>query len=499
LGANVDPIEWLDTLCALLQSELPRAEFDQFHIFPDRKGVFHCSHEVFMDDIPAPFKTDHFAVIGTDFRSTLLHPGMKSVSLAQRKTLADVGSWIEQVFPSNIADKSVNWKSFERLAYFLVHVCPPPSANCRHTKVLQLLRELLPQECKDLARTELPAVLPGSWDRPLRVSLIPILAEIAKAGSIDGLRAIVPDPVTSLHILFDVLLVFADVPVERIYPNEHGVFCERRDLRAGNQISADLKDILRDLSEGRNDIRTSLVDCQFLDKIPNLPEVPLDEVCRDIDRCIIGAHIARPRKEGKFAAPLRLLHQNWFHRPDFPVLFPYFKLEEASIMYDMVLSAEKRDVLLMLSGLPAELLQEVARFDRDQIRMLLHRKPVSASTFCHAQSLVWGTLAGALKESTVVWLHKPVGGPGPEVYYMDGPDYGVDIEVTTPDGIVYSIVVIPKDTTISTRRLQTIANEQPKNLAFVVIDGGNSHGLMSYLAMGSSFTPELLRSLTNST
>jgi hypothetical protein len=55
LGASMNPIKWLDTLCAILRDERSQAELDTFLIFPDQQGVFHCSDDHSMDEIPAAF------------------------------------------------------------------------------------------------------------------------------------------------------------------------------------------------------------------------------------------------------------------------------------------------------------------------------------------------------------------------------------------------------------------------------------------------------------
>jgi hypothetical protein len=170
------------------------------------------------------------------------------------------------------------------------------------------------------------------------------------------------DHVQFLQDVFDVLLQFRDVDIPKICPNQLGNLCERQAVWNGKNIPADLKGIHEALSE-RNDtgIQARLLDDRFLEKIPDLPEMELQTVCREIDDRIKNIFTSSRQQDPQFREPVTLLRRVWFQRPDVSKLFPFCAKRKSSIVCEMILTDEARELAVEISEHPSDVMRQVLK------------------------------------------------------------------------------------------------------------------------------------------
>jgi hypothetical protein len=330
------------------------------------------------------------------------------------------------------------------LALFLAHVLPPDNPNEKTNRaILDLLRTLLPWEVRDLREFKLTEPLPQSWSYVLTICSSLILKKVARVSNIQGLQGMIEerDPIQCLSSVFDVLRAFPGVTIPKIIPNELGTFCYQNDLWIGTQIPDYLKEIQRELSEGRQDVRVKLLHPKFIAQFQTLRELELSTVCRDVEILVRQIFESSSRKEAKFRKPVSILYQRLTASPHtLSPFFPYLVKEQSSIVYEMVLEEDKRAALLAIAGLPVPTLMGIAN-------RMNESEPGTESPELEAQlveigmrgeAAVYKDLKRRCPNLQIRWFNQSTPNVG---FRVKGASNTIDLQVTTQDGKTISIEV----------------------------------------------------------
>jgi hypothetical protein len=191
-----------------------------------------------------------------------------------------------------------------------------------------------------------------------------ILTEVSQSGTVQRLNSRLggSDPIAALSDIFRLLVSFgvAEKDAPKIFPNELGKFCLRKDLQNGKRIPPDLKEIQRQLSDD-NDIRSELLDPRLT--VPGMTDMDLRTFCRQIDDCVKEVYAARTEPNPALQKPLGELCFKWAGQRDppgaGPLLFPFLTKKRHSIFFVMVLPDEKRDFLFTLAGQSVDSLRDL--------------------------------------------------------------------------------------------------------------------------------------------
>jgi hypothetical protein len=190
--------------------------------------------------------------------------------------------------------------------------------------------------------------------------------KVVELGSLRRLRDAVTggaDAIGCLHDVFDVVLSLPNTgtSIPKICPNQLGDFCEGAVLRSEAHIPDDLKEIYEALSGPKPSVKAVLADPEFQGQIPNLAEMKVAEVCREIDHFVRGIIHEKWRNDPCYREPVSLLlGDRWLGREDAEQLFQYCVKERPMIVYQIILGDDKRAVLLKLSPLPIDVLERIA-------------------------------------------------------------------------------------------------------------------------------------------
>jgi hypothetical protein len=189
------------------------------------------------------------------------------------------------------------------------------------------------------------------------------------------------DPIQLLSDIFHVLASFSGVAPCKICPNELGEFCLARELSSGAKIPDDLKEIYRQLSKVRADVRRSLVhpDARLQFCAPR--EMDLVVFCRMIDDRVKEIFQSHEMADPELRNAVAQLCLKWADPRNvwdlFPSLsqaegsdaslceatvrdlFPFLAHQRQSVFFVVVLTDDKRDILLALAEQSAEDLQRL--------------------------------------------------------------------------------------------------------------------------------------------
>jgi hypothetical protein len=353
-----ETVEWIDDVFGFLRHALTGIELGKLKIIPNQLGDFCLVSGLCSDELPPIFRTDPSIEFGFDWRPSLIHPGIRNVVPDRKKTIDDVSRKIDDIF---LSGTQLSQYDTLRCALFLAHVLPHErSQRSREErnvsmKVLGLLAAFFPTEIRSFKQTTIDQDLPHAWRAVLRYCMEQILAKIKRCSTLRevGLLIHPHDPVQCLKNVFEVMPRFGQMR-GNIYPNELGEFCELKSLWKPEEIPDDLKTILLDLSEEKQDIRRELIDGRFQSYFPDMQPKRVSDICGKIDNIVEKIWQSPRKKEEKFRRPIKAILSDWIReRPDAEILFPFISKEQRNIRYEM-LDPEMQESLLELSERPED-------------------------------------------------------------------------------------------------------------------------------------------------
>jgi hypothetical protein len=400
--------QWLNRLYAFITEMDKLGELDKLAILPDIRGAFRLRTELFFDQVPDVFKTKAFENHGISISVQLLHKGVQGIRLARTMNMDDIGGLVQSVFrrfeserneeidrnhnicwgrkrrrqcSALIIDDEAAHRNYDtkcwNFSLLLLHILPVDSSPefSKHVGIMKFVRVLFPGEVLMLSETRLSVELPIAWSKPLTFGCERLISAVKTLGYL----RLVPttpdrDGCTFLNEFYSLLHLFRAGPTAEIYPDQRGKFHRLSDLWDGKEIPDELKDVLFELSDQHNDIRTVLVDSRLQLPASDVVRVrELSAVCHDIDE-----HIHRiyrdPMLHSKrvYRENIAKIVNSWITRSDAETLFPkafanksdiaYKLVYDAKLLGDMiqftgemkVLQKQKADLTLEVSGLKRE-------------------------------------------------------------------------------------------------------------------------------------------------
>jgi hypothetical protein len=401
-------LSWLNRLYAFITQVDKLGELDKLAILPDLSGAFRKRSELFVDEVPDIFKTKTFEDHGISISMKLLHKGVQGIQLARTMNIDDVGDFVQKIFRQFVTerDEQINRNRYGYYIYggsrqrfpsetdndqvhrtydtkrwkfslLLLHILPVNSSPefSKHIRILNFVRVLFADDVSSHSETQLAVELPIAWSTPLTFGCERLISAVKALGSLQSIPTTPNrDGCTFLNEFYELLHLFKAGWTAEIYPDQRGKFHRLSDLWDGNEIPDELKDVLFELSDHENDIRTTLVDSrlQFPESDAVRPR-ELSVACRGIDE-----HIYRIYKDPMLHSKLVYrenigkIINSWIARPDAETLFPktfanksdiaYKLVYDAKLLGDMiqftgdmkVLQEQKNDLMMEVSGLRSE-------------------------------------------------------------------------------------------------------------------------------------------------
>jgi hypothetical protein len=360
-----NPVEWLNQFYGFMQNRLSAEVFDAPEIIPNQKGQFKRRKELFADHIPDVFKTPEFENQGLELRSVMLYPGITTIKLERKKTLRDIGDFVEKQYLKSSEQRWLFELTFARtvperspqdlwkLTLMLIHILPfDQSPNYgRNELLLTLITKLFPQEIESFSirKTVLEEDLPYAWEKPLISSVKKLISSIEGMREVSRFPSLLGEPFEFLIRVFEVLKLFKIADTAQLYPNQKGPLCKLENLNDDSDLTEELKDALLELPPGGQDLRVKLLDRRIRAVIErSIPCMPVKEVCSQIDSAVKTVHKDRALYENSvFRRHITYIYARWIRAgEEKAALFPYFDSQKASIMSEIILDKDMRELLM---------------------------------------------------------------------------------------------------------------------------------------------------------
>ena len=333
---------WLSDFIGFLnQSTVWRLFYVEEDVLPNQHGQFHSKNNLSFDKtIPDEIK-DTLEKIDIDYRSKLLDRRIQGFEKHPRQL--GVSDASDEIDKRLIADESLGDPKLKEVVFSLVSYFTAEKNTIR-TAIWELARAFYGDRA--VADVQIiPDLSEFKWTQCNRWALKQLSSEVAAQKTVEQLTQHLGTGQDEAVQYLDKLIPFASeqsvssfLKTLKIWPNQHGGFCEKSALKKDGGIDAELKEICNYLT--KQDWRVSLLlnhsGCTRTTGLFSTTETELPEAVADaIDEAL--KTYKGDRRGHNFVAALKLLFEWSKHQTDQSVkaLLPYFQKHKAQLFLDI--------------------------------------------------------------------------------------------------------------------------------------------------------------------
>ncbi|PZO09356.1 MAG: hypothetical protein DCF25_21685 [Leptolyngbya foveolarum] len=359
---------WLsDFLGFLNQDSTWRLFYVEENVLPNQRGLFLSKSHISLDkDIPDEIK-DALENIDVDYRSELLDRRIKGFENYPRKLgVSDASDEIDKrlIEKGSLNDPNLRKVVFSLASYFAEEV------DADRRKIWELARTFY-GENTIAAIQIIPNLDKFKWSQCNHWALRRLCTDAAAQKSLEPLAQHLDTAQDDAIQYLDKLIPFvkeqgrpAFIDDLKIWPNQHGDFCEKKDLKKDGGIDSELKEICNYLT--KNDWYASLLlhhkDFARTVELFSSQETELpDAIAKEIDAAL--KDYAGDRRDRNFVEALRLLFR-WSKRQDnkfLKELLPYFHKHKAQLFLDICENQGINDCIFDLMQVDPEKLEALTK------------------------------------------------------------------------------------------------------------------------------------------